>query len=85
LYIAPQVFEAKHVGLDNPGARGHSVQPERTFLVGESHQASLALSRTDRGAGNRLASGLDRAGLRGNRLCKDEWQARRQKHENFEH
>ena len=61
LYIAPQVFEAKHVGFDNPRARGHSVQPERTFLVGESHQTSLALSRTDGSAGNRLASGLDGA------------------------
>ena len=69
--IAAQMFEAEHIGLDDPGAGGHSIKPERAVLVGESDQASLALRGTHGGAGNRLATGLDSSRLCGNRLSKD--------------
>ena len=74
------MFEAKHVGLDDPSAGRHSVEPEDTIIVRKRHQALFALGRPHGRSGNRLAAGLNRS-----RLCKNQWQAHCQKHENLEH
>jgi hypothetical protein len=74
------MFETEHVGLDDPGARRHPVEPEGTVIVGKGEQASIALGGADARAGNSLTTGLNCSGL-----CKCKWQAHCQKHENFEH
>ena len=80
MHIAAQMIEPEHIGFDDPCAGRHSVKAEDTIIIRERDQASLALSRAHRCAGNRLATRLDRS-----RLSKHYWQAHCQKHENFEH
>jgi hypothetical protein len=74
------MIEAEHIGLNDPGAGRHSVEAEDTIIVRERDQASFALSRAHRCAGDRLAARLHRT-----RLRKHKWQAHCQKHENLEH
>src|SRR5665213_928106 len=74
------MIETEHIGFDDPGAGGHSVEAERTIIVRERDQASLALGCAHRCARDRLVARLDRSGL-----CKNKWQAHCQKHENLEH
>jgi hypothetical protein len=85
LDLAAQMIEAEDVGFYNPGAWGHSVEPETPVLVGERDQASLALRRAHGHAGNRLTACLYGSRLLRNRLRKHQWQACCQKHENFGH
>jgi hypothetical protein len=74
------MIEAEHIGLYDPGAGRHSVEAEGAAIVGKRDQASFALRRAHSCARDRLATRLDRS-----RLCKDEWQAHCQNHENLEH
>jgi hypothetical protein len=80
LHFAAHMVEPEHIGFDDPCAGRHSVKAEHTIIIGERDQASFALSRAHRCAGNRLATRLDGSGLR-----KCYWQAHCQKRENFEH
>jgi hypothetical protein len=85
LDIAAQTIEAEHVRLDDPCARRHAIEPEPAVIVGERHQAALALGGAHRGAGNRLVGRFDSARLRQRDRSKYKRQAHCQKHENLEH
>jgi hypothetical protein len=86
------MIEAEHIGLHHPCAGRHAVKAESAIIVGQSHQAPLALGGANGDAGDRLIAGFDgsrfggrRSGRLRNRLAKNKWQAHCQKHENFEH
>jgi len=79
------MIEAEHIGLNDPCARRHAVEVERSVIVGERYQASFALGGANCSARDQLAAGFDGARLGKSSAFKNKWQAHCQKHENFEH
>jgi len=54
------MIEAEHIGLNDPGAGRHSVEVERSVIIGECYQAAFALRGANRRSRYRLAACLDR-------------------------
>ena len=79
------MIEAEHIGLNDPCAGRHAIEMERPVIVGKSHQAALALRRSDCRSRDQLAPCFYGARLAESSSFKNKWQAHCQKHENLEH